>query len=91
MVGGCWAEVRKQGINLPLEITEEDKSRLQNAAMESLRVIGNDKSIEALRIARRKAVGMTMTLRQLSFDVAEDIYWRQTGGMSGESFDARKG
>jgi hypothetical protein len=29
--------------------------------------------------ARQRAVGMTITLRQLSFDVAEDIYWRLTG------------
>jgi hypothetical protein len=33
---------------------------------------------------------MTITLRQLSFDVAEDIYWRLRGGLSGENFDPRK-
>ena len=91
VVAADWPEVRRQGMNLPPEIAEEDRSRLQNAAMESLREIGNAESIEALRAARQQAVGMTITLRQLSFDVAEDIYWRQTGGLSGESFDARKG
>jgi hypothetical protein len=30
---------------------------------------------------------MTITLRQLSFDVAEDIYWRLTAGLSNETFD----
>ena len=89
VVAGDWAKVR-QGMNLPPEIVEDDRNRLQNAAMESLREIGNAESIEALRAARQQAVGMTITLRQLSFDVAEDIYWRLTGGLSGESFDPRK-
>ena len=91
VVAADWAEVRRQGMNLPLEIAEEDRSRLQNAAMESLREIGDIESIAALRAARQQAAGMTITLRQLSFDVAEDIYWRLTGGLSGESFDTRKG
>jgi hypothetical protein len=91
VVVGAWPEVRQQGMNLPLEIAEEDRNRLQNAAMESLREIGNAESIAALRAARQQAVGMTITLRQLSFDVAEDIYWRLTGGLSGERFDAPKG
>jgi hypothetical protein len=89
VVAGDWAKVR-QGMNLPPEIVEDDRNRLQNAAMESLREIGNDESIEALREARQRAVGMTITLRQLSFDVAEDIYWRLRGGLSGENFDPRK-
>jgi len=59
--------------------------------MESLREIGNAGSIDALRAARQRAIGMTITLRQLSFDVAEDIYWRLTGGLSGDVFDSRKG
>ena len=86
-----WAEARRQGMNLPPEIREEDRNRLLSAAMESLREIGNPGSIDALRAARRRASGMTITLRQLSFDVAEDIYWRLTGGLSGETFDSRKG
>ena len=77
-------------MNLPLEIAEEDRNRLQNAAMESLREIGTAESIVALRAARQQAAGMTITLRQLSFDVAEDIYWRLTGGLSRESFDPRQ-
>jgi hypothetical protein len=91
VVAADWAEVRRQGVNLPPEIAEEDRNRLQNAAMESLREIGNADSIAALRAARQQAVGMTITLRQLSFDVAEDIYWRLTGGLSRDSFDPRQG
>ena len=86
-----WPEAGRQGMNLPSKIQEEDRNRLQSAAMESLREIGNAGSIDALRAARQRAIGMTITLRQLSFDVAEDIYWRLTGGLSGEVFDSRKG
>jgi hypothetical protein len=85
-----WTKVGQE-LNLPPEeIAEEDRNRLRNAAMESLRDIGNKESIKALREARQQAVSMTITLRQLSFDVAEDIYWRLTGGLSEESFDPRK-
>jgi len=86
-----WTKVGQE-LNLPPEkIAEEDRNRLRNAAMESLRDIGNEESIEALREARQQAVGMTITLRQLSFDVAEEIYWRLTGGLAGESFNSRNG
>ena len=91
VVAANWAEVRRQGMNLPAEIPEEDRNRLQIAAMESSARDRQSESIAALRTARQRGVGMTITLRQLSFDVAEDIYWRLTGGLSGESFDARKG
>jgi hypothetical protein len=91
VVAADWAEVRRQGVNLPPKIAEEDRNRLQNAAMESLREIGNADSIAALRAARQQADGMTITLRQLSFDVAEDIYWRLPEGLSRDSFDPRQG
>jgi len=91
VVAGNWSAAREKGMNLPPEITEENRNRLRNAAVESLREIGNADSIVALRAARQQGEGMTITLRQLSFDVAEDIYWRLTGGLAGESFDPRKG
>ena len=91
VVTAKWADVRRQGMNLPGEIAEEDRNRLLNAAMESLREIGGAESIAALRAARQQGLCMTITLRQLSFDVAEDIYWRLTGGLSGESFEALRG
>ena len=68
------------------DFRDEDLSRLRNAAIDSLRDVGTEESIHTLRKARLGA-GMTMTLRQLSFDVAEDIYWQLTGGLSKESFD----
>ena len=53
-----WTKVGQE-LNLPPEkIAEEDRNRLRNAAMESLRDIGNEESIEALREARQQAVGM---------------------------------
>jgi len=81
-----WDAARGLGLNLPPELAEDDRNRLRNAAMESLRKIGNADSIETLRKARL-AGSMTITLRQLSFDVAEDIYWRLTAGLSNETFD----
>ena len=84
VVAADWAEVRRQGVNLPPEIAEEDRNRLQNAAMESLREIGNVESIAAAAGRAPAAIGMTITLRQLSFDVAEEIYWQVTGGLSGK-------
>ncbi len=48
VVAANWAEVRRQGMNLPPEIAEEDRNRLRNAAMESLREIGDAESIAAL-------------------------------------------
>jgi len=91
VVAGNWPAVREKGMHLPQEIAEEDRNRLLNAAMESLRDIGTAESIAALRVARQQTVDMTITLRQLSFDVAEDIYWRLTGGLSGENFETGKG
>ena len=82
-----WDAARRLGLNLPPVLQEDDRNRLRNAAMEALREIGNADSIETLRKARLGGT-MTITLRQLSFDVAEDIYWRLTAGASNENFDA---
>jgi hypothetical protein len=86
VTGDDWDAARQLGLNLPPVLGEDDRNRLRNAAMESLREIGNADSIETLRKARLGGT-MTITLRQLSFDVAEDIYWRLTAGLSNESFD----
>ncbi len=81
-----WAAARTLGLTVPDVLADEDLNRLRNASIESLRDVGTAESIATLRKARLGA-GMTMTLRQLSFDVAEDIYWQLTGGLSKESFD----
>ena len=86
VVLGNWDTARTLGLTSPGVLADEDLSRLRNAAIDSLRDVGTEESIHTLRKARLGA-GMTMTLRQLSFDVAEDIYWQLTGGLSKESFD----
>jgi hypothetical protein len=63
---------------------EADARRLQQAALEVLRDIGDESSLDIVRGARK--LGMDTVLYQLSFQVAEEIYWRLTGGLARESF-----
>jgi HEAT repeat protein len=71
-----------------------DWTRLRFFALESLRYIGNEQSIEAIRKARlsadpeAKKDDRSRALRTLSFAVTEEIYWRLTKGLSGESYRA---
>jgi hypothetical protein len=81
-----WSAAGRLGLALPAAPQDEDAMRFRNVALEALRNVGTRHSIDILREARR-GPGMSMTLRQLSFDVAEDIYWQITGGLSKESFD----
>jgi HEAT repeat protein len=87
VAGNDWDAARRLGLKLPEVLPEDDRNRLRTAAMESLREIGNADSIETLRKSRLGGT-MTITLRQLSFDVAEDIYWRLTAGLSNDSGEA---
>ena len=57
---------------------------LQRAALEVLRDIGDVRSIEIIRISRRLNPGM----RQFSFQVVEETYWRLIGGLQSETFTA---
>jgi hypothetical protein len=56
---------------------------LQHAALEALRDVGDESSIELLRDIRTK---LSNVLVQLSFQVGEEIYWRRSGGISKENF-----
>jgi len=80
-----WATAQQLGLKVPASPDPEDLSRLSNASFESLRSVGDLTSVEALRKARQSP-SMSITLRQLSFDVAEEIYWQITGGLSRETF-----
>ena len=81
-----WQKAQELGLKVAASPDPEDLSRLSNASFESLRSVGDLTSVEALRKARQSP-SMTITLRQLSFDVAEEIYWQVTGGLSRETFD----
>ena len=81
-----WKAAQEEGLHLTAAPQDEDASRLRNASFEALRTIGDLASVEKLRQARQ-STSMTITLRQLSFDVTEEIYWQVTGGLSRETFD----
>jgi HEAT repeat protein len=73
--------------------TQPDWTRLRFYALDSLRYIGNESSIEALRRGRLSATqpsqkdDRSRAFRALSFAVSEEIYWRLTKGLSGESYE----
>ena len=57
--------------------------RMQQAALEILRDIGSEESMEVVRDSR---LNLDTVLAQLSYQVAEEIYWRLTGGIARENF-----
>ncbi len=77
IVNGDWAAVRTDGrIKLPKNDPDPDNTQsLQHAALEGLRSIGDTGSIKILQRAWLK---LSPILSQLSYDVAESIYWRLT-------------
>jgi hypothetical protein len=60
------------------------KAVLHRAGLETLRDVGDAGSIEMVRRARSRNPG-DHELRQLSFQVAEEMYWRLTGGLDSET------
>ena len=66
---------------------EVSKPALHRAALETLRDVGDAGSIEIVRRARSRNPG-DHELRQLSFQVAEEMYWRLTGGLDSETISA---
>jgi HEAT repeat protein len=80
-----------------------ERGQLQYQALEALRSVGNEASIEVLREMRQREYDAPLHDRddatrekgaapphrfnsQLSFEIAEEIYWRLTGGLSGETY-----
>ncbi len=57
--------------------------QLQFAALEVLRDVADQGSMEVMRDFRLKA---QPELSQIAFDATEQIYWRLTGGLSNENF-----
>ena len=89
---GAWREVARDR-RLVAPVTSDQRLALRRYALQSLRLIGTNESIEALRQARAARRGVagadkhTSHLDQLSYEVSEDIYWRQTGGFDGDLAD----
>src|SRR5262249_14271568 len=72
--------------------SSEQCDQLRYQALEALRSIGDEHSIEVLRDLRRRgktidgiARKATFDPSRLSFEIAEEIYWRLTGGLSAET------
>lgn len=86
-----WVEAEStSNIHMPTE--KQSQTTLIFYAIESLRLIGNESSIEELRKIR---LGRCRRLPkdhqpdyliELNFEVSEDIYWRITKGMEGDSY-----
>ena len=92
MAGGQWDTVAgRQALTVPEKAG--DRIALAIYAIESLRLIGEKCSLDALRNARDwRPEGLagdrdTSHLVQLSYEVSEDIYWRVTGGLEGDFFE----
>ncbi len=89
----AWKQVAK-GKVLVVPGRPADRMQLRVYALESLRLIGTEASLAALREARNwrpegGAIDREATnLMQLSYAVSEDIYWRITGGLEGDFFEA---
>lgn len=74
-----WAAVSTSG-RLPMEKFPDDRASwsLRHSALEALRDVGDLNSIDVIRDVR---IGLEPVLALLSFQVAEEIYWRATGGL----------
>jgi hypothetical protein len=93
IVKDAWKQVAKsKALTVPNK--SADRMQLRAFALESLRLIGTKESLVALREARtwRPEGGASdreaTHLMQLSYAVSEDIYWRITGGLEGDYFEA---
>lgn len=95
LVSDNLAAAAKRGcINLVSGYSPEGKWQLRYQAFESLRSIGDGSSLAVLRQIRTKCstsgdksrFRLGLSLSQLSFEIGEEIYWRLTGGLAGESY-----
>lgn len=88
------AAAKRGCINLASGFSPEGEWQLRYQAFESLRSIGDGSSLEVLRQMRTRFAAsgdksrfkLGISLSQLSFEVGEEIYWRLTGGLAGESY-----
>jgi hypothetical protein len=86
IIANNWEAVLKSG-RLGIDQPPNGKGawRLTQASLEILRDIGNEKSIEKIRASW---LLFDAELFQLAFQVAEQLYWRVTGGLAIEDFNA---
>jgi hypothetical protein len=86
IIAGKWnAVLDSEHVGLERPPADANAWRFRQAALEVLRDIGEEPSIEAIRNSRLR---MDPVLFQLSCQVTEQIYWRLTGGLAREHFEA---
>ena len=82
IINADWTALRATGrVTLADDPGWDDTQSLQHAALEGLRTVGDKKTIEVLQKAWLK---LSPILSQLSYDIAEKIYWRLTEQKSRE-------
>lgn len=95
LVADDFARAGKRGcIHLAPGFSAAGRWQLRYQAFESLRSIGDGSSVEVLRRMRTKCAAFGdkerfrhgLSLSQLSFEIGEEIYWRLTGGLAGETY-----
>jgi hypothetical protein len=64
--------------------TDDHAWQLQFAALDVLRDVGDQDSMDVMRAFRLRT---QPELSQIAFDATEQIYWRLTGGLSNENFE----
>ncbi len=85
IVQGDWTAALAMGkLGLTSVPEKDDAWKMQQATLEILRDIGNEHSLDVVRAARMS--NNELVLSELSFQVAEEIYWRLSGGLVKESF-----
>jgi HEAT repeat protein len=91
--GKFLAASKRQLIHVTYPLGKAERSQLQYQGLEALRSIGNETSIDVLRDVQRRyeapkgARGkQKFDVNRLSFEIAEEIYWRLTGGLSAETY-----
>lgn len=95
VLDGFAAASQRPFIRVAPEWPREQRAPLRYQALEALRSIGDITSIEVLRQVRRcyeppcsepGVAWFAASINQLSFEIGEEIFWRLTGGLSGETF-----
>jgi hypothetical protein len=87
------AASQRQLIRVTCQPGDDERSQLRYQGLQALRSVGDATSIDVLRDVQRRynasegADGKReFDINRLSFEIAEEIYWRLTGGLSAETY-----
>jgi hypothetical protein len=87
------AASKRQLIRVTCPPGDAERSQLRYQGLQTLRSIGDETSIDVLRDVQRRydasqgaGSRREFDINRLSFEIAEEIYWRLTGGLSAETY-----